>query len=126
MTAGQPGHVVARFPGGGTEDFFVSGFARGESELGGTAAVVDEPVGDGRVVLFSTDPNYRAWTLGHAEDAPERRARAEPCRRRGCRVGVAAGGRCEGGGRAAVARLPDPAHRLGRLGRWGGRGAPCS
>ena len=50
MTAGSPAHVAARFPAYGSEDFFVSGFARGESELGGTAAVVDEPVGGGRVV----------------------------------------------------------------------------
>jgi hypothetical protein len=26
--------------------------------------VIDEPVGEGRVVLFSTDPNFRAWTVG--------------------------------------------------------------
>ena len=64
MTASKPAHVAARFPAFGSEDFFVSGFARGESELGGTAAVIDEPVGTGRVVLFSTDPNYRAWTGG--------------------------------------------------------------
>jgi Zinc carboxypeptidase len=64
MTASSPAHVAARFPAFGSEDFFVSGFARGESELGGTAAVVDEPVGAGRVVLFSTDPNFRAWTVG--------------------------------------------------------------
>ena len=64
MTASSPTHVAARFPVYGGEDFFVSGFARGESELGGTAAVIDEPVGTGRVVLFSTDPNFRAWTVG--------------------------------------------------------------
>jgi hypothetical protein len=64
MTASSPTHVAARFPAYGGEDFFVSGFARGESELGGTAAVVDEPVGTGRLVLFSTDPNFRAWTVG--------------------------------------------------------------
>jgi hypothetical protein len=64
MTASSPTHVAARFPAFGSEDFFVSGFARGESELGGTAAAVDEPVGTGRVVLFSTDPNFRAWTVG--------------------------------------------------------------
>jgi hypothetical protein len=64
MTASSPAHVAARFPAFGSEDFFVSGFARGESELGGTAAVIDEPVGTGRVVLFSTDPNFRAWTVG--------------------------------------------------------------
>ncbi len=64
MTASSPSTVVARFPAFGSEDFFVSGFARGESELGGTAAVIDEPVGTGRVVSFSTDPNFRAWTVG--------------------------------------------------------------
>jgi hypothetical protein len=64
MTASSPAHVAARFPAHGSEDFFVSGFARGESELGGSAAVVDEPVGTGRVVLFTTDPNFRAWTVG--------------------------------------------------------------
>ena len=64
MTASSPAHVAARFPAYGSEDFFLSGFARGEAELGGTAAVIDEPVGTGRVVLFSTDPNYRAWSVG--------------------------------------------------------------
>jgi zinc carboxypeptidase len=64
MNASNASHVVARFPAFGSEDFFVSGFARGESELGGTAAVIDEPVGAGRIVLFSTDPNFRAWTVG--------------------------------------------------------------
>jgi Zinc carboxypeptidase len=64
MTASSPTQVAARFPAFGSEDFFVSGFARGESELGGTAAVIDEPVGAGRLVLFSTDPNFRAWTVG--------------------------------------------------------------
>ena len=64
MTASSPAHVAARFPAHGSEDFFVSGFARGEAELGGTAAVIDEPVGTGRVVLFSTDPNFRAWSVG--------------------------------------------------------------
>jgi hypothetical protein len=64
MKASSPSHVAARFPAFGSEDFFVSGFARGESELGGTAAVIDERVGQGRVVLFSTDPNFRAWTIG--------------------------------------------------------------
>ena len=64
MTTSNASHVAARFPAFGSEDFFVSGFARGESELGGTAAVIDEPVGTGRIVLFSTDPNFRAWTVG--------------------------------------------------------------
>ena len=60
----QRGTVPVRFPAATSPDFFVSGFADGEEELGGTAAVVDEPVGAGRAVVFSTDPNYRAWTKG--------------------------------------------------------------
>src|SRR3712207_6973997 len=48
----------------GHPDFFVSGFADGAEELGGTAAVIDEPVGDGRAVLFSFEPNFRAFTDG--------------------------------------------------------------
>ena len=64
MKASNQAHVAARFPVSGSEDFFVSGFARGASELGGTAAVIDEPVGSGRIVSFSTDPNFRAWTVG--------------------------------------------------------------
>jgi hypothetical protein len=64
VRASDPSHVAARFPAATSEDFFVSGFARGEEELAGTAAVIDEPVGSGRVVLFGSDPNFRAWTVG--------------------------------------------------------------
>jgi hypothetical protein len=45
----------------------VSGFAEGEEQLHGTAAVVDEAYGDGRVVLFGFEPNYRAFTDGTAK-----------------------------------------------------------
>jgi hypothetical protein len=64
MTATNPSYVVANYPAAGTQDFFVSGFADGEEELGGTAAVTDEPAGLGRVVLLSAEPNFRAYTLG--------------------------------------------------------------
>jgi hypothetical protein len=64
MRATDPSHVALRFPAAGSSDFFVSGFARGEEELGGTAAVIDEPVGGGSVILSTTDPNFRAWTVG--------------------------------------------------------------
>ena len=56
-----------RFPIAGDPDWFVSGFAQGEEELHGTAAVVDQAYGDGRVVLFGFDPNYRAFTDGTQE-----------------------------------------------------------
>jgi hypothetical protein len=53
-----------RFPAASTRDFFVSGYADGAEALGGTAAVVDEPVGDGRTVAFGFEPNFRAFTDG--------------------------------------------------------------
>jgi Zinc carboxypeptidase len=61
------GTAPVTYPAAGTGDFFVSGYEEGAEELGGTAAVVDEPYGDGRVVLFATDPNYRAFTQGAQE-----------------------------------------------------------
>jgi hypothetical protein len=64
MQPSNPSHAAFSFPPAGHEDFFVSGFARGAEELGGTAVVVDEPFVDGRVVLLASDPNYRAWTIG--------------------------------------------------------------
>ncbi len=42
----------------------LSGFAEGEDELLGTAAVTDERYSGGRVVLFASDPNFRAFTDG--------------------------------------------------------------
>ncbi|WP_148570888.1 M14 family zinc carboxypeptidase [Nocardioides caldifontis] len=58
--------VPVRYPMAGDPDWFVSGFAQGEEELHGTAAVVDQQYGDGRVVLFGSDPNFRAFTDGTA------------------------------------------------------------
>jgi hypothetical protein len=64
MRASDPAFAPVRFPAAGSDDWFVSGFARGAEELAGTAAVVDEPAGTGRVVLFAGDPNFRAFTDG--------------------------------------------------------------
>jgi hypothetical protein len=64
MRASDPAQVAVAFPPAGSPDFFVSGFEAGAEELGGTAAVIDEPVGDGRAVLFSFEPNFRAFTDG--------------------------------------------------------------
>ncbi|WP_034521246.1 M14 family zinc carboxypeptidase [Actinomadura rifamycini] len=58
--------VVVRYPESGSPDWFVSGYQRGGEELGGTAAVVDQPVGAGRSVLFAAEPNFRAFTDGTA------------------------------------------------------------
>jgi hypothetical protein len=64
MTATDPRYVAAWFPAAGSPDFYVSGYADGEEELGGTAAMTDEPTGQGRVVLFASEPNFRAYTTG--------------------------------------------------------------
>jgi hypothetical protein len=80
-TAGDPETVAARFPAAGDEDWFVSGFAEGEEQLHGTAAVIDEAYGDGRVVLFGFDPNYRAFTDGTAKLLTNALLGDEPTRR---------------------------------------------
>ena len=49
------------YPGRAPE-FWSSGYAEGAEVLRGSAALVDEALGDGRVVLFSSEPNYRAYT----------------------------------------------------------------
>jgi hypothetical protein len=58
------GTVVASYPAPATADYATSGLAIKVDTLAGTAAVVDEAVGQGRVVAFSIDPNFRAWTQG--------------------------------------------------------------
>ena len=58
------GTAIATYPAGGTTDYATSGLAIGAAKLAGTAAVVDEAVGEGRVVSFNIDPNFRAWTEG--------------------------------------------------------------
>jgi hypothetical protein len=64
MTATSPTHVAVEFPPADSGDWFVSGFAEGAEELGGTAAVVDERRGRGRATVFSVEPNFRAFTDG--------------------------------------------------------------
>jgi hypothetical protein len=53
------GANVATYPAGNT--FWHNGYALGEDELKGTAAVVDEISGKGRAVLFSFDPFFRGY-----------------------------------------------------------------
>jgi hypothetical protein len=67
MRPGDPAHAAVTYPPADSPDWFVSGFAAGAEELGGTAAVVDEPVGNGRSVLFAGEPNFRAFTDGTAK-----------------------------------------------------------
>lgn len=67
MRQSDPGKVAARYPDASSADWFVSGYEQGASELGGTAAVTDEPVGKGRTVLFGGEPNFRAFSDGTAK-----------------------------------------------------------
>lgn len=59
--------VAVSYPPVDSPDWFVSGFERGAAELGGTAAVVDQPLGKGRSVLFAAEPNFRAFSDGTAK-----------------------------------------------------------
>jgi hypothetical protein len=56
--------IAVQYPGAKDPDWFISGFASGAGQLRNTAAVVDEGYGDGRVVLFGFEPNYRGFTEG--------------------------------------------------------------
>jgi hypothetical protein len=56
------GTVVARYPSGSA--FFAGGYAHDTGRLHGTAAVLDEPTGAGRTVLFSFDPAFRGYVEG--------------------------------------------------------------
>jgi hypothetical protein len=55
---------VGRFPAPGSRSYATSGEAENMQSLSGTSFVSDERVGNGRVISFSVDPNFRAWTLG--------------------------------------------------------------
>lgn len=58
------GASVAAFPAPGDAAFDTSGLDIGVETLTGTSALVDEAVGLGRVISFSIDPNFRAWSQG--------------------------------------------------------------
>ena len=51
---------------GSEPDFWFSGYAEGQDALKGSAGLVEEKLGSGRVILFSGEPNYRAYTEGPA------------------------------------------------------------
>ena len=54
--------VLMRYPG--NDSSILSGLMRGVAETRGRPAILDEPVGQGRVVIFSTNPVYRWQNLG--------------------------------------------------------------
>ena len=58
------GQALLSFPTALDKATDTSGLAEGVEELAGSAAVIDEPVGLGRSVVFAFDPNFRGWTEG--------------------------------------------------------------
>jgi hypothetical protein len=57
-----PQSVLMRYPGG--DDHVLSGLMRGAAEIRNRAAIVDEPSGKGRVILFAGNPCYRWQNFG--------------------------------------------------------------
>ncbi len=57
-----PNSVLMRYPGG--DDHVLSGLMRGANEIRNRAAIVDEPSGKGRVILFAGNPCYRWQNFG--------------------------------------------------------------
>ena len=57
-----PQSVLLRYPGG--DDHVLSGLMRGANEIRNRAAIVDQPSGKGRVILFAGNPCYRWQNFG--------------------------------------------------------------
>jgi len=62
VPADERRRILATFPG--QDKSILSGLMRGVAETRNRPAIVDEPVGQGRVILFSTNPAYRWQNLG--------------------------------------------------------------
>ncbi len=62
VTEGAREHVLMQFEG--TDQAVLSGFMKGAAETRRRPAIVEEPEGRGRVVLFATNPCYRWQNLG--------------------------------------------------------------
>jgi hypothetical protein len=54
--------ILMRFPGG--DESVLSGFMKGANEIRNRPAILDVPVGEGRVLMFATNPCYRWQNLG--------------------------------------------------------------
>jgi len=57
-----PQSVLMRYPGG--DDHVLSGLMRGANEIRNRPAIVDQPSGKGRVILFAGNPCYRLQNFG--------------------------------------------------------------
>jgi zinc carboxypeptidase len=57
-----PPSVLMRYPGG--DDHVLSGLMRGANEIRNRPAIIDEPSGKGRVILFAGNPCYRWQNFG--------------------------------------------------------------
>ena len=57
-----PDSVLMRYPGG--DEHVLSGLMRGANEIRNRAAIVDQPSGKGRVILFAGNPCYRWQNFG--------------------------------------------------------------
>jgi hypothetical protein len=57
-----PQSILMRYPGG--DEHVLSGLMRGATEIRNRAAIVDEPSGKGRVILFAGNPCYRWQNFG--------------------------------------------------------------
>src|SRR3954465_7038657 len=57
-----PQGVLMRYPGG--DDHVLSGLMRGANEIRNRAAIVDQPSGKGRIIMFAGNPCYRWQNFG--------------------------------------------------------------
>jgi Zinc carboxypeptidase len=57
-----PKSVLMRYPGG--DDHVLSGLMRGAGEIRNRPAIIDQPSGKGRVILFAGNPCYRWQNFG--------------------------------------------------------------
>jgi hypothetical protein len=100
------GEEAAVFPDTSSEDFFVSGLDSGAEQLGGTSAVVDEAVGQGRATIFTFDPVFRGWTDGTQRILWNAIAGPDAFAAAAARAGSVARAEDERVARAAALRLP--------------------
>lgn len=63
VPAGSNARIVARYPAR-AEDILLSGYLQGAANIAGKAAMVEAPMGRGRVVLYGFRPQHRGQAVG--------------------------------------------------------------